>query len=354
MPDRLPQDFAYTGKGGHRYYPSPALLGAANAALVLGAPLLLTGEAGCGKTDFAYAAASYLGQGPPERFQVRSDTRARDLLYRYDAVRRFGEIQLAGALGQAEAALYPDDPAARRAALDRHLAQVRDVRRFIRLEALGRAIVRASPRPRVVLIDEIDKAPRDMPNDLLMELEHLDGFDVEEIPPDLDPERPIDPDDASTWRRRMTRSPGAAAPLVVLTSNVERQLPDAFLRRCVFHHIEFPDDPRHLKRILEAHHLDDDADGDTKGLLLQTLRVFRHFRRHPGWVKKPGTSELIAWAGAVRARPDRGAVVEALTEIEGQVDAKQAPAWRSLPELGCLVKMVDDLTRLQPQSAEAR
>jgi len=145
------------GRDGKRFIADAELLAAANVALALGRPLLLTGEPGCGKTDFASAAATGLVDTPqhitaetrvPLEQYVRSETRARDLLYTYDAVRRFGDAQTSGYLGKRRAA-FPQN--------------------YVTLEPLGQALM--SPVRRVVLIDEIDKAPRDLPNDLLRELD---------------------------------------------------------------------------------------------------------------------------------------------------------------------------------------
>ena len=215
MTTRLRGDFF--GQDRYPYHPHQGLVAAANTALLLGVPLLLTGEPGCGKTDFAWAAARKLGREPLCCY-VRSDTRARDLLYHYDAVRRFADAQG----NRAEEAARPQG--------------------YIDLMPLGQALL--APQQEVVLIDEIDKAPRDLPNDLLRELDQ-GHFDIPEIPPDA----PLGPalgaaagDDLSGVRlqRRMQRQEERPMPLVIITSNQERQLPDPFLRRCVFFHIPFP------------------------------------------------------------------------------------------------------------------
>lgn len=219
------------GREGHVYRADAGLLAAANAALALEMPLLLTGEAGCGKTDCAYAVASALvedrevtpGESDLLECYVRSDSRAQDLLYQYDALGRFGDASHGGPAG------------ARRA---------EEVRNYIELRPLGRALMSAGLR--VVLIDEIDKAPRDLPNDLLRELDQ-GHFEIPEIPAADDQSgetaTPIDPDRPLTFRNQMRRPEGARKPMVIITSNVERQLPDPFLRRCVFFHIPFPSRP---------------------------------------------------------------------------------------------------------------
>ncbi len=218
------------GRERHVYQADPGLLAAANAALALGMPLLLTGEAGCGKTDFAYAVAHALSTDPEVETSkskllecyVRSDSRAQDLLYHYDALSRFGDAHHGGEAGKQRA---------------------EEVRNYIELRDLGRALMSSSLR--VVLIDEIDKAPRDLPNDLLRELDQ-GHFEIPEIPAadfpadasakSGDRGQPIDSDRPLTYRNQMRRPEGAHKPMVIITSNVERQLPDPFLRRCVFFH----------------------------------------------------------------------------------------------------------------------
>jgi len=207
------------------YRATPQLAAAVDVALTLGMPLLLTGEPGSGKSGLADSLAWELGLGEVLRFPVKSDTESRDLFYRFDTVGRF------------HAAQTPGD----RSAID--------PARFIAFEALGRAILQAlSPEERrplglpahaldptgvpcrsVVLIDEIDKAPRDVPNDILVEIEQMQ-FDIPELMGD----------DGRPLRVSLEESHNRFRPIVVFTSNSEKALPDPFLRRCVYHHLGFP------------------------------------------------------------------------------------------------------------------
>ena len=323
--DLLPSD-GLVGREGKPYFPHSDLLAAANAALVIQRPLLLTGEAGCGKTDFAFAVANGLAKSADDETAealecyVRSDSRARDLLYHYDAIRRFGDAQHGGEAGKLRA---------------------QDPRPYLQLEALGRALV--SPVRRVVLIDEIDKAPRDLPNDLLRELDQ-GAFEISEIASDADePSEPIDPDEPSTFRRTMTRPDPDVRPVVIITSNVERQLPDPFLRRCVFFHIPFPD-AKALMQIL-ASRFDDEP------FLDRIVDVFLETRAVPALTKKPTTAELIHWAEALRQLHGTDAVRRALDELVGGPDQRaegrhREIRWEDLPAMGCLIKLREDRDRL--------
>lgn len=317
------------GREGHVYRADPGLLAAANAALALEMPLLLTGEAGCGKTDCAYAVASALaedrevtpGESDLLECYVRSDSRAQDLLYQYDALGRFGDASHGGPAG------------ARRA---------EEVRNYIELRPLGRALMSAGLR--VVLIDEIDKAPRDLPNDLLRELDQ-GHFEIPEIPA-ADAQAgetatPIDPDRPLTFRNQMRRPEGARKPMVIITSNVERQLPDPFLRRCVFFHIPFPSRTE-LREILV-----DRFPGTP--VLDHALAIFMTLRGVPNLTKRPTTSELINWVQVLGQVFLLDAAHEAFAAFPAGDSVGQAPAglpWGRLPGLGCLVKLREDLDRL--------
>ena len=318
------------GRDQKPYLAHPDLLAAANAALAVQQPLLLTGEPGCGKTDFAYAAAHGLREDPQSgpdtgkllECYVRSDSLARDLLYHYDALSRF------------DVAKHGGEGGARRA---------QDARPFVRLRPLGRALM--SPHLRVVLIDEIDKAPRDLPNDLLRELDQ-GHFDIPEIGDSGGDgvTTPVDPvssadEEWKTYRRRMKRPNRKVKPLVIITSNVERQLPDPFLRRCVFFHIPFPDEPQ-LRSILTHH-----VPGASELFVDRVLQVFMALRHGPELTKKPATSELLGWAQALRTVYTEGAVQGALGRFIRAPDRKP---WPDVPALGCLIKLREDLDRLQP------
>ncbi len=325
-----------TGRLGKPYDPSGELVEAVNVALACDMPLLLTGEPGCGKTDLAWAVASVLDQGRDDgrdrdllECHVRSDTRARDLLFHYDAVRRFGDGQL-------------DDPEAR--------ARAQDPANYVTLQPLGRALV--SPYRRVVLIDEIDKAPRDLPNDLLRALDER-KFEIPEI---VEREgEDGEPAGGTTVRSHgheleptMAPEDGAEQSLILITSNVERQLPEPFLRRCVFYHIEFPDEER-LRYILGAHF--GDVDGDTRD---QALKVFLKLRRVPGLTKKPATVELLVWMQALTTLFRRDQVEDSLTAFAGWVDdpaSDRERGWRRLPALASLLKLREDLEKIGNRGA---
>lgn len=241
------------------YRPSEALRAAVNTAIAVEQPLVVTGEPGTGKTVLAQSIAKRLSKRlqmevPFYKFVTRSDHQAKDCLYRFDALRRLYDVQA-------------------------QKAQAGDAQNYIELMALGSAIER--DQPSVVLIDEIDKAPVDFPNDLLGILEEKLEFHVPET---------------NTWIGRSV-SPRKHRPFILITSNEERQLPDAFLRRCVYHHIEFPsrDELRNivqsqLKKKLGETALPEDA------FLEALLSRFEEVRALREIGKKPATHELISWA----------------------------------------------------------
>lgn len=336
----------FLGQHNRPYHPSEDLIAAANVALLLGAPLLLTGEPGCGKTDFAWAAAGALHRAEsaagrralrmPLTCYVRSDTRARDLLYQYDALRRFGDAQL----GREE---------------DRSRAA--DCRRYVELQALGRALM--SVERCVVLIDEIDKAPRDLPNDLLRELDQ-GHFEIPEVASENGPSAACFSHNIAL-SRSMTPPPGAKRPLVVITSNVERQLPDAFLRRCVFFHIRFPSEPV-IEQILRDHFPPQPGPGEKEltpqaaaqhdQLLRDAVTVFCELRdgRHR-LTKKPATAELLGWAYSLLTFQHDWDACARLYSLASAIRHQTAIAWDQVPALGCLLKMREDLDRIALRAA---
>lgn len=247
------------------YEPDSGLVAAVNLAIALGRPLLLQGEPGCGKTRLAYAIAYALGL-PLEEGYIKSTSRGQDLLYRYDAVNRLYDVQL-GASG-------PHD--------ENGLPRCQQIANYITLGPLGRAITRADyrlhqPQRSVVLIDEIDKADLEFPNDLLLELDRLE-FQIAEAP-----EIRFKADAQANLR-----------PIVIITHNEDSELPTAFLRRCVFHYVEFPASESVLRQILKLHHPDSEA------LTAEAIEVVLRLRELK-LEKKPGISELIDWVGYMTA-----------------------------------------------------
>lgn len=226
-------------EGSSTYVATPDLLLAVNAAIRLQRPLLLKGEPGTGKTMLAEEVAKALGM-PLLQWHIKSTTKAQQGLYEYDAVSRLRDSQLG------------DD-------------RVRDIRNYIVKGVLWEAF--AAEQPVALLIDEIDKADIEFPNDLLRELDRMEFHCYET---------------RETIRARHR-------PLVFITSNNEKELPDAFLRRCFFHYIKFPD-PATMKRIVDVHFpcLKDE-------LVRAALKVFFDIRQLPGLKKRPSTSELLDW-----------------------------------------------------------
>ena len=227
------------------YEPSEPLLDAVHVALTLGQPLLLTGEAGCGKTQLAHSLAWEL-KVPLLTFQTRSTSTHQDLLYRYDMLRHFQDVQLQRARA--------------------------DLETYIEYGELGQAIRMAERGERcVLLIDEIDKAPRDLPNDILNEVERMQ-FRVKET-------------------GREFKADPLHRPIPILTSNIERDIPDAFLRRCVFHHVGFPN--RDQLRSIVAKRVPG-VQGWTGESLDAAIGRFLAIREL-GLEKKPSIAELLGW-----------------------------------------------------------
>ena len=263
-------------KGTESYLTSESLRSAVDCAVALQRPLLVKGEPGTGKTLLAEAISAALGL-KLLTWNVKSTTKSQAGLYVYDAVQRLHDSR------------FNDK-------------DVRDIRQYIRHGPLGESF--AAPERRVLLIDEIDKADLEFPNDLLHEIDRM-RFKV------------IETDEEVVAKHR---------PVVVITSNNEKDLPDAFLRRCVFHFIEFPDREL-MQRIVHVHHAD-----MAERLIDQALGVFYELRAFSRLRKRPSTSELIDWLAALKAA---GVTSVKLDE--------------QLPFIGALLKREQDLMAFADQ-----
>ncbi|MCD9029133.1 MoxR family ATPase [Luteimonas sp. BDR2-5] len=267
-------------EGTSRYVATPELMQAVDAAIALQRPLLIKGEPGTGKTLLAEEVAAAL-DAPLLTWHVKSTTKAQHGLYEYDAVSRLRDSQLG-------------DP------------RVNDIGHYIRRGKLWEAF--ESERRAVLLIDEIDKADIEFPNDLLHELDRM-AFDVHET--------------GQTVR-------ATQRPVIVITSNNEKELPDAFLRRCFFHYIAFPDADT-LRRIVDVHFPDID-----RALVTNALGAFFDLREVPGLKKKPSTSELIDWLRLLMA-----------DELAARQLATAEPSKMLPPLAGALLKNEQDLHLLE-------
>ncbi len=262
--------------GTDRYIATDDLMMAVNAAVTLGRPLLIKGEPGTGKTQLAQEIARSLGR-PMFEWHIKSTSKAQQGLYEYDAVSRLRDSQLGD-------------------------ARVHDIANYIVKGSLWEAF-EAQTQP-VLLIDEIDKADIEFPNDLLRELDRMEFYVYE--------------------TRQLVKA--RHRPIIVITSNNEKELPDAFLRRCFFHYIRFPDADT-MAKIVEVHY-----PGLKKELLAEALGAFFQVRDMPGLKKKPSTSELLDWIKLLVAE-----------DIDPEVLRSQDPK-KTLPILhGALLKNEQDV-----------
>lgn len=262
--------------GFEEYVASPELLEAVNIAMVLQKPLLIKGEPGTGKTVLAEAVSKALRKDL-YIWNVKSTTKAQDGLYVYDVVQRLYDSQFGG-------------------------NTVDDVEKYVKLGKLGESFTQE--KQSILLIDEIDKADLEFPNDLLWELDRME-FHI--------------PETGKTVSAKHR-------PVVIITSNAEKELPDAFLRRCVFHYISFPD--RELMAEIIAVHFPD----LNHKLQEQALDAFYRIRDLPQIKKKPSTSEIIDWIRAL---------------VHGGFDAKDLKS--QVPHLGVLLKKQEDIESFQQQ-----
>ena len=265
----------------NQYVASEQLLEAVNVAMALEKPLLVKGEPGTGKTMLAKAVADSLNK-KLVIWNIKSTTKAQDGLYMYDTIQRLYDGQF-GEEG------------------------VDDISRYIKLGKLGEAF--DADEQVILLIDEIDKADLEFPNDLLWELDQME-FYIHET------------------KRTVTAK---NRPVVIITSNAEKELPDAFLRRCIFHYIDFPEAPL-MEEIVRTHYPNVE-----ENLLKNAMEVFYWIRSLKDVRKKPSTSELIDW-------------VNALTLSGMNPDLIK----KNLPNLGVIIKKDEDLNTIRSRSNEIR
>ena len=268
-------------QGTDNYVATQDLMLAVNAAITLQRPLLVKGEPGTGKTMLAEEVSAALGM-PLLQGHIKSTTKAQQGLYEYDAVSRLRDSQLSGIEGS---------------------EKVRDIRNYIVQGVLWQAFT--ADQPVALLIDEIDKADIEFPNDLLREIDRMEFYVYE--------------------TRELVRA--KHRPLVFITSNNEKELPDAFLRRCFFHYIKFPD-AETMQRIIDVH-----FPGLKKELLTAAMKTFYDVRNLPGLKKKPSTSELLDWLKLLVAED---IPLEALQSKDEKVSVP--------PLVGALLKNEQDVT----------
>ena len=267
-------------EGTEKYVATDDLRIAVNAAITLERPLLIKGEPGTGKTELAFQVADAL-KAPLLTWHVKSTTKAQQGLYEYDAVTRLRDSQLGD-------------------------ERVKDVKNYIKKGKLWEAFEMGG-RP-ILLIDEIDKADIEFPNDLLLELDRMEFFVYET---------------GETIKAKVR-------PIILITSNNEKELPDAFLRRCFFHYINFPDRET-MQQIVDVH-----FPTIKKDLVKEAMEIFFDVRKVPGLKKKPSTSELIDWLKLLMA-----------DDIPDEILTNRDPSKAIPPLYGALVKNEQDVHLLE-------
>ena len=274
-------------KGTDSYISTEDLSMAVNAAVELEKPLLIKGEPGTGKTMLAEQVAESLNM-PLIEWHIKSTTKARQGLYEYDAVTRLRDSQLGD-------------------------ERVKDISNYIQKGKMWEAFT--SDERAVLLVDEIDKADIEFPNDLLQEIDRMEFY---------------------VYETKETIK-AVQRPLVIITSNNEKELPDAFLRRCFFHYINFPDRPT-MEKIVKVHH-----PKVKKNLVKDALEIFFDIRKVPGMKKKPSTSELIDWLKLLMA-----------DDIPDEIFKTRDPSIAIPPLYGALVKNEQDVQLLERLAFMAR
>ena len=277
-------------QGSQNYVATQDLMLAVNAAITLKRPLLVKGEPGTGKTMLAEEVAQALDM-PLLQWHIKSTTKAQQGLYEYDAVSRLRDSQLSTVDGG---------------------EKVKDINNYIVKGVLWQAFT--ADKPIALLIDEIDKADIEFPNDLLRELDRMEFYCYE--------------------TRELVKAKNR--PLVFITSNNEKELPDAFLRRCFFHYIKFPD-AETMQQIVDVH-----FPGLKKELLTAAMKTFYDVRNLPGIKKKPSTSELLDWLKLLMAED---IPLEALQNADNKVSVP--------PLVGALLKNEQDVTLFEKQIGRA-
>jgi MoxR-like ATPase len=315
--DRTPPPIDSKNRTYQPYIPQPGLTDIVNLAIDLERPLLIDGEPGCGKTELAAAIAyeftqkyaKYLAPGeywPWDTWNVKSIELASDGLYIFDAIRKMQDAQMAGAIGKVDN-IPKQAELLKRLQYDEQKETDIDKHPYIKLGKLGEALrgkYSAPIRP-ILLIDEIDKADADFPNDLLMELDK-NAFEIRET--------------GRKYPEKRTDGTVAAKPIVIITSNCERPLSDAFLRRCIYFNLKFPN-PKQLTEIIKRRFPDfgknsQPKDKDLIDTLIKTLETMRLALDGQPGVKKPGTSEILDLVKCLQRLKKEPTAAEILMKIE--------------------------------------